>query len=203
MSTLTQYTKERDRATTEWDDIQRRIGNLPALEAPPAEDSPFPELEQPVAAAAAHDDDDELARLRAMRLDELKQRSVTPRFGSVAPLAHADYVAEVCRAGKGVGVVVFLHKEGHYQSAYMLVLLEKLARKFGDLKFLRIASAECIPGYPDRNLPTLFLYRDDDLLRRGRPRRCAIASRMPTARVPEPVCLYPAQAMHRRRRVRR
>ena len=53
MSTLTQYTKERDRATTEWDDIQRRIGNLPALEAPPAEDSPFPELEQPVAAAAA------------------------------------------------------------------------------------------------------------------------------------------------------
>ena len=48
---------------------------------------------------------------------------------------------------------------------YALVLLEKLARKFGDVKFLQIDSEECIPGYPERNLPTLLMYRDDDLLR--------------------------------------
>ena len=32
------------------------------------------------------------------------------------------------------------------------------------VKFLQIEASECIPGWPDRNLPTLFVYRDDDLL---------------------------------------
>lgn len=67
---------------------------------------------------------------------------------------------------QGVGVVVFLSKsKGHYLSSYMLVLLEQLARKFGEIKFLQIESTECIPGYPDANLPTLLIYRDDALLR--------------------------------------
>ena len=67
---------------------------------------------------------------------------------------------------QGVGVVVFLSKsKGHYLSSYMLVLLEKLAHKFGEVKFLQIESTECIPGYPDANLPTLLIYRDDILLR--------------------------------------
>ena len=30
---------------------------------------------------------------------------------------------------------------------------------------LRIESTDCIPGYPDGNLPTLLIYRDDELLR--------------------------------------
>ena len=80
------------------------------------------------------------------------------------PLSRADYTAEVNRAGEGVGVVVFLSKPRHYLSAYTLVMLEQLARKFCDVKFLQIESTECIPDYPDRNLPTLFVYRDDDLL---------------------------------------
>jgi hypothetical protein len=29
---------------------------------------------------------------------------------------------------------------------------------------VQIGSTECIPNYPDRNLPTLLLYRDDELL---------------------------------------
>ena len=64
-----------------------------------------------------------------------------------------------------MGVVVFLFKKGHYPSSYMEVLLEKLARKFGHVKFVRIPHTECIDGYPDANLPTLLIYRDDDLLR--------------------------------------
>ena len=63
-----------------------------------------------------------------------------------------------------VGVVLLLFKKGHYGSSYMLVTLERLAAKFGDVKFLKIVSTECIPGYPDRNLPTLLVYKDDDML---------------------------------------
>ncbi len=147
--------------STEWDDIQRRIGNLPELPTPEPS-APWPD--QPPAPPPAPDDDEELARLRAARLDEIKRERSGPRFGSVAPLAHADYVAEVNGAGEGVGVVVFLHRPRHYDSAFMLVLLEKLARKFGDVKFLQIDANECIPGYPDRNVPTLLIYKDDELL---------------------------------------
>ena len=86
--------------------------------------------------------------------------------GTVAPLSREDYKKEVNEAGDGVGVVVFLSKsKGHYLSSYTLVLLEQLARKFSDVKFLRIESTDCIPGYPDGNLPTLLIYRDDELLR--------------------------------------
>jgi hypothetical protein len=46
----------------------------------------------------------------------------------------------------------------------MLVLLEKLAIRFSDVKFLQIDSHECIPNYPEANLPTLLMYKDDDLV---------------------------------------
>ena len=44
------------------------------------------------------------------------------------------------------------------------LILEKLARKFPDVKFLQILYTDCIPNYPEKNLPTLLVYRDDDLL---------------------------------------
>ena len=49
-------------------------------------------------------------------------------------------------------------------SAYTRALLDTLASKFVDVKIMEIDYEECIPGYPERNLPTLLVYRDDDLL---------------------------------------
>ena len=41
--------------------------------------------------------------------------------------------------------------------------LTALARKFPQTKFLRSVSSVCIPNYPDKNLPTVFVYRDSDM----------------------------------------
>lgn len=38
-----------------------------------------------------------------------------------------------------------------------------LARKFPQTKFLRSVSSVCIPNYPDHNLPTIFIYFENDL----------------------------------------
>ena len=167
MSLLTLHTKQfGGPVTTEWEDTLRLHGIIPPLESEDTEpeelpDAPAPAAAGPSAADAADDDEEELLqRLRAQRLAELK----AGRFGSVLPLARDDYQAEVNQAGEGVGVVVFLCKPRHYLSTYTLVLIERLARKFPDVKFMQIESSECIPGYPDRNLPTLLVYRDDDLL---------------------------------------
>jgi len=42
--------------------------------------------------------------------------------------------------------------------------LDVLAERYPGTKFLRIVSTDCIPQYPDRNLPTLLLYRDTKCL---------------------------------------
>ena len=81
MSTLTQYTTERNKPTTEWDDVRRKHGieapDLPPLEEPePTDEGPFPEatvVDAPEpGSGAADDDDDEVVRLRTLRLEELR-----------------------------------------------------------------------------------------------------------------------------------
>jgi len=39
----------------------------------------------------------------------------------------------------------------------------QLAAKFPATKFLKSVSSVCIPNYPDKNLPTVFVYRDGEL----------------------------------------
>ena len=41
--------------------------------------------------------------------------------------------------------------------------LEYLAAKFPETKFLKSISSLCIPNYPDKNLPTIFVYHDGDM----------------------------------------
>jgi len=179
-SLLPTRSQSRDPVTTVWDDIQRRIGNLPPLEAP----APAPVWEpeevsdqrlrealgtvsegRPGCSDDASGDTAAVDEWRARRLQEL--RGEVGRFGSVAQITNAEFIDEVNKAGDGVGIVVFLFKKGHYHSQYMQVLIEKLAARFKDVKFCQIGHEDCIPDYPDANLPTLFMYRDDNLLRQS------------------------------------
>jgi len=41
--------------------------------------------------------------------------------------------------------------------------LSGLAKKFRDVKFIKAISTTCIPNYPDKNLPTIFVYLDGDI----------------------------------------
>lgn len=41
--------------------------------------------------------------------------------------------------------------------------LSALARKFPQTKFLKSISTTCIPNYPDRNLPTIFVYFEGEM----------------------------------------
>lgn len=38
-----------------------------------------------------------------------------------------------------------------------------LAAKFPTVKFVKSISTTCIPNYPDKNLPTVFVYYENDL----------------------------------------
>lgn len=41
----------------------------------------------------------------------------------------------------------------------------QLAAKFGDVKFCEIRGDMCIEGYPDRNTPTILVYKDGEIRR--------------------------------------
>jgi len=45
----------------------------------------------------------------------------------------------------------------------MTELWRELAKKFGDVKFCQIRGDLCIEGYPDKNTPTILVYKDGDI----------------------------------------
>jgi hypothetical protein len=100
---------------------------------------------------------------RRQRLQELKSAQLLARFGDVREISRDDYVREVNKAGEGIWVVLLVYKT----SVPMCKLLEQyfyqLAAKFPATKFLKSISSVCIPNYPDKNLPTVFVYCDGDL----------------------------------------
>ena len=65
----------------------------------------------------------------------------------------------------GTGVVCFLYKDGIDQCRLLKGYLDTLAAKYPATKFVSIVGDQCIPNYPDRNLPTLLIYRNGELHR--------------------------------------
>jgi hypothetical protein len=170
--------------STEWDDIQRRLGNLPAAEkpAPPAAFAPVAEPARRVAAAAELDgrdaaelegledeleEDRFLENYRAARLAELRAGAgapAAPRFGSLEPLRGADFLREVSRAPPGVWVVTHLAQDSAPGCGAVDGCLAELAARYPATKFLRAVSTDVIPRYPDAHLPTVLLYKDGRLV---------------------------------------
>ncbi|XP_068666423.1 uncharacterized protein [Aristolochia californica] len=169
--------KDVEGTTTEWDDLQRKYGNLPPKPAPlkpspfiPAEDEESKpkdkawidekteeELED-LEDDQDLDDDRFLEEYRKKRLSELRETARISKYGSVVPITGADFVREVSRAPPDVWVVVFLYKEGIPDCGVLLNCLEELAPRYPATKFVKIISTDCIPNYPDCNLPTILVY---------------------------------------------
>lgn len=171
--------KDVEGASTQWDDIQRKLGNLPPK--PPAfKPQPFTpapdqtsipkdkswidekteeELED-LQDDPDLDDDRFLEDYRKKRLAEMREAAKVARFGSVISITGSDFVREVSQAPPDVWVVVILYKEGMAECALLMQCLEELAARYPSTKFVKIISTDCIPNYPDRNLPTLLVYNN-------------------------------------------
>ncbi|KAK6928488.1 Phosducin, thioredoxin-like domain, partial [Dillenia turbinata] len=94
------------------------------------------------------------------RLEEMKAAAKIVKYGSVIPISGSDFIREVSQAPSDVYVVVLLYKDGYAECGLMLQCLEELATRYPATKFVKIISTDCIPNYPDRNLPTLLVYNN-------------------------------------------
>ena len=60
-------------------------------------------------------------------------------------------------------MVLHLYKQGIPLCALINQYMTNLSAQYPNVKFLKSISTTCIPNYPDRNLPTLFVYYEGDM----------------------------------------
>lgn len=167
---------------TEWNDVLRAKGIIPEKpkEKEVTEDDIVNMLEKTIKAKSGakdmedmtldeldelEDDEEErvLEQYRKQRIAQIKSLQQKSRFGDVRDISANDYVAEVNKAGEGIYVVLHLYKQGIPLCALINQHLSLLAAKFPTVKFLKSISTTCIPNYPDKNLPTIFIYHEGNM----------------------------------------
>ncbi|EGC33648.1 hypothetical protein DICPUDRAFT_154292 [Dictyostelium purpureum] len=168
---------------TEWEDIQIKLGNM---EAPPkqlTEDELFDLIQEAAEMAAdaekneklenasleqlkeMEDDEDEetLEQLRKKRIAQMKADAEKNKFGELYHISEPAYKSEVTDQ-RGIMVVVHLFKQGIPQCQLINQHLDILSKKFKATKFVKIRSEEAIHNYPDKNLPTILVYFNGDIV---------------------------------------
>ncbi|KAJ5684287.1 uncharacterized protein N7477_000632 [Penicillium maclennaniae] len=166
---------------TEWNDILRQHGIIPEKPKDPEpliqealiaaqhrayenrlEDKDIDELD------ALEDEEDEgfLEQYRQKRLAEISTLQQTSLFNQVYPLQKVDYAREVTEASNNAFVLVNLTSQGaNVESRVLTELWRHLAAKFGDIKFCEIRADMCIENYPEKNTPTILVYKDTEIRR--------------------------------------
>lgn len=108
------------------------------------------------------DSEDEavLEQYRQRRIAEMRALAEKARFGSVREISGQEYVNEVTKAGEGIWVVLHLYANGVPLCALIHHHMQQLAVRFPQTKFLRSIATTCIPNFPEKNLPTIFVYHE-------------------------------------------
>jgi len=111
------------------------------------------------------DDEEEaiLMQYKQKRLLEMKAELAKSQFGEVLEITAADYVQAINKAGKGIWVVLHLYKQGIPMCSLLNQFMARLAVKFPTTKFVKSISTVCIPDYPDKNVPTIFIYYEGEM----------------------------------------
>uniref|UniRef100_D3TQL3 Viral IAP-associated factor n=1 Tax=Glossina morsitans morsitans TaxID=37546 RepID=D3TQL3_GLOMM len=140
------------------DAIQRRI-DLPECNRKNVEDMNLNELDE----LEDSEDEEILEHYRKQRIAEMKAFAEKAKFGAVGEISGQDYVNEVTNAGEGIWVVLHLYANGVPLCALIHHHMQQLAARFPQTKFLRSIATTCIPNFPEKNLPSIFVYHEGQL----------------------------------------
>ncbi|CAD0099625.1 unnamed protein product [Aureobasidium mustum] len=116
--------------------------------------------------AELEDDEDENF-LDQKRMNELAAIQSASVYNQVYPVQKPDWSRDVTEESKKAYVLVLLTSSSgtNVESRLLIEIWRELATKFGDIKFCQIQANLCIEGYPDRNTPTVLVYKDGDIKR--------------------------------------
>lgn len=100
-------------------------------------------------------------------MEELREVSNTSIYGQVFHLQKPDYSRDVTEASAKSFVLVNLISSlgSNIESRILTEIWREMASTFGDVKFCEMRADLCIEGYPERNTPTILIYREGDIKR--------------------------------------
>lgn len=100
-------------------------------------------------------------------MNELSAITSASIYNTVYPIQKPDYARDVTEASQKAFVLVLLTSSAgtNTESRVASESWTLLAQTFGDVKFCTMRADLCIEGYPDRNTPTVLVYKDGDIKR--------------------------------------
>ena len=109
--------------------------------------------------------DSDCAASSNQRMAELSTIATASVFNQVYHLQKPDYSKDVTEASNTAFVLVHLTSSlgTNVESRLLSEVWREMALKFGDIKFCEIRADMCIEGYPERNTPTILVYRNGDI----------------------------------------
>lgn len=166
-----------DGVVTEWDDLQRKFGNLPEREAPWRPESYVPrrERDEVVSQEArwaekeraeeeeeedveSEDEDAFLKDYRKQRMEEMRQKRVL-----VAEVVRkVDWREKITERSRSKRVIVHLRDQdrGNEIDRAMSEAVDALVARYPDVGFVHCEAKETVPNFPARNLPAILVYCD-------------------------------------------
>jgi hypothetical protein len=96
---------------------------------------------------------------------ELATTTAASVYNQVYHLQKPEYSRDVTEASQTAWVLVLLtSSQGtNTESRVLVEIWRELAQRFGDVKFCQMRADLCIEGYPDKNTPTVLVYKDGDI----------------------------------------
>jgi len=98
-------------------------------------------------------------------MQELSTITTASVYNQVYHLQKPDYSRDVTEASSKAYVLVLLTSSHgtNGESRIMIDIWRELAQRFGDVKFCQMRADLCIEGYPEKNTPTVLVYKDGDI----------------------------------------
>jgi hypothetical protein len=98
-------------------------------------------------------------------MQEMNELANKAKHGKVYPISKPDYSREVTEASKNEPVLLHLSSASHgnVESRLLSELFRQAAQKYPDVKFCEIVGNRCIENYPEKNCPTILVYKEGDL----------------------------------------
>ena len=185
-------TKQTKQTTTEWDEVQKKFnGNFVVKEEEVKEDEQRRKGTRRMKKEETlnvifenerdeNDEDDEefMKSYREKRISEMVMRkeekdekerkndNVQRNDEVMMHVSHEQWTKEVTEVSRSHPVLVLLTKENSKACYPLERVMEDVARKYrtSRTKFRRAEARDIIPNYPERNVPTLILYRNGDVV---------------------------------------
>ena len=174
-------TKQTKQTTTEWDEVQKKFnGNFVVKEEEVKEDEQRKgtrRIKNDEDTGEEDEEDEEFMKsYREKRIsemlmqkeekDEKEEKNNNFQRNEYMHVSHEQWTKEVTEVSRSHPVLVLLTKENSKACYPLERVMEDVARKYrtSRTKFRRAEARDIIPNYPERNVPTLILYRNGDVV---------------------------------------